>query len=188
MSALSKPAGNPQTEMNPYLVAYLRNLQTNPLRTKAITAGTLSALQEALAAYLSGTKSSISVDERVIKMFIYGFVVAAPLSHVLMNILQKAFVGKTSASAKVLQIVASNLFVSPIQNSVYLAAMAIIAGARTLAQVEATVKAGFLPLMKISWTISPIMMGVAQKFIQPAMWVPFFNLCSFVLGGYLLRL
>lgn len=172
--------------MNPYLVAYLRNLQTNPLRTKAWTSGILSALQESLATYLSGQKPANGglVDPKVLKMFIYGFCISAPLSHTLTGILQKAFEGKTSATSKILQIIASNLFVSPIQNSVYLATMAFIAGARSMAQIEATVKAGFLPLMRISWVVSPIMIAIAQKFIQPTLWVPFFNLCSFVLGVY----
>jgi peroxisomal membrane protein 2 len=41
------------------------------------------------------------------------------MGHFLLNILQKVFAGKTSARAKVLMILCSNIFISPIQQSVY---------------------------------------------------------------------
>lgn len=55
------------------------------------------------------------VDARAVKMAIYGLLVSAPLSHVLIGELQKAFAGKTGRAAKLGQVVASNLIVSPIQ-------------------------------------------------------------------------
>jgi hypothetical protein len=75
--------------------------------------------------------------------------------------------------------------VAPIQNSVYLVAMAIIAGARTFHQVRATVKAGFWPVMKVSWITSPICLAFAQKFLPQETWVPFFNIVAFVIGTYI---
>jgi hypothetical protein len=55
------------------------------------------------------------VDARAFKMALYGFVVSAPLSHVLVGKLQKVFAGRTGRSAKLGQVLASNLIVSPIQ-------------------------------------------------------------------------
>lgn len=75
--------------------------------------------------------------------------------------------------------------VSPIQNSIYLVAMAIIAGARNLHQVHATVRAGFMPVMKVSWITSPIALAFAQQFLPQETWVPFFNAISFVIGTYI---
>jgi hypothetical protein len=75
--------------------------------------------------------------------------------------------------------------VSPIQNSIYLVFMAIIAGARTFHQVRATVKAGFWPVMKVSWITSPICLAFAQKFLPEQTWVPFFNIVAFVIGSEL---
>jgi len=194
--------------------SYLRALQTNPLRTKMITSGSLSAAQEVLATYLSGdiSKDGSYITARVPKMAIYGAFISAPMGHVLINILQRVFAGQTSLQAKILQIVASNLIVrgplafilfivlacpttalltrraaqiSPIQNTVYLISMAVIAGARTAHQIRATVRAGFLPIMKVSWTTSPLALVFAQKFLPQETWVPFFNLVSFILGTYI---
>jgi len=63
--------------------------------------------------------------------------------------------------------------------------MAIIAGARTLHQVRATVNAGFMPVMKVSWITSPISLAFAQQFLPQETWVPFFNLIAFVIGTYI---
>lgn len=186
--------------------AYLRQLQSNPLRTKMITSGSLSGAQEVLASWIAKdrNKNGHYFTSRVPKMALYGAFVSAPLGHILINILQSAFAGRTSAKAKILQILASNLIVcissaadtlhlsnsspsqvAPIQNTVYLSAMAIIAGARTFHQVRATVRAGLLPVMKVSWCTSPLALAFAQKFLPQETWVPFFNIVAFVIGTYI---
>jgi hypothetical protein len=63
--------------------------------------------------------------------------------------------------------------------------MAIIAGARTIHQVHATWKAGFMPVMKISWLSSPLALAFAQQFLPQETWVPFFNIIAFVIGTYI---
>ncbi|EPS32864.1 hypothetical protein POX_d04984 [Penicillium oxalicum] len=169
-----------------YLQVYLKQLQHNPLRTKMLTSGVLSGLQELLASWLAHDvgKHGHYFSSRIPKMSLYGMFIAAPLGHVLIGILQKIFAGRTSLKAKILQILVSNLIVSPIQNSVYLTSMAIIAGARTFHQVRATVKAGFMPVMKVSWVTSPLALAFAQKFLPEHTWVPFFNIIGFIIGTY----
>ena len=63
--------------------------------------------------------------------------------------------------------------------------MAVIAGARTFHQIRATVRAGFLPVMKVSWITSPLCLAFAQKFLPEQTWVPFFNIVAFVIGTYI---
>ncbi|PLB51255.1 integral membrane protein 25D9-6 [Aspergillus steynii IBT 23096] len=175
--------GNSETG---YLALYLRQLQSNPLRTKMLTSGVLSGLQEILASWIAHdvSKHGHYFSARVPKMLLYGMFISAPLGHFLVGILQKIFAGRTSLKAKILQILVSNLVVSPIQNAVYLTSMAVIAGARTLHQVRATVRAGFMPVMKVSWVTSPIALAFAQKFLPEHTWVPFFNIIGFIIGTY----
>ena len=111
---------------------------------------------------------SIHLNAKAIKMAIYGFLVTAPLSHVLVGLLQKAFAGKTSPRARAVQLLANNLFVAPIQASgnqyhkyfsffsqtsppspVYLASMAVINGATSLDDIIKTVKAGFFSVVRV---------------------------------------
>jgi hypothetical protein len=83
-----------------------------------------------------------------------------------------------------LTIYADSLKIAPIQNSVYLVSMAIIAGAKTIHQVHATWKAGFMPVMKVSWITSPLALAFAQQFLPEHAWVPFFNIVAFFIGTY----
>ncbi|KAI5807076.1 hypothetical protein EDC01DRAFT_625976 [Geopyxis carbonaria] len=184
-SAMMKHGGS--SKSGNYIQVYLRELADNPLRTKMLTSGVLSALQEVLASVIAGDRNRHGsyVTPRVPKMAVYGSLISAPLGHILITALQKGFAGKTSTKSKVAQILVSNLIVSPIQNSVYLACMAVIAGARTFHQIRATVKAGFMPVMKVSWCTSPLALIIAQKFLPPQAWVPFFNLVAFVIGTYI---
>ncbi|KAK4694058.1 hypothetical protein P7C71_g3449, partial [Lecanoromycetidae sp. Uapishka_2] len=167
--------------------AYLQQLQKNPLRTRMLTSGTLAALQEVLASWIAKDVSSHGhyVNSRVPKMAVYGAFISAPLGHFLINILQRLFSGRTSLRAKILQIIVSNLIIAPIQNSVYLASMAVIAGARTFHQIRVTVRAGFMPVMKVSWITSPLALAFAQKFLPEHTWVPFFNIIAFVIGTWI---
>ncbi|PAV22288.1 integral membrane Mpv17 PMP23 family [Pyrrhoderma noxium] len=193
MSVSSKKASNP------LLTAYLSQLSLHPLRTKAITAGTLSFIQELLASHLSNSPpphapknahklfhilASLRIDSKALKMAIYGFFISAPLGHVLVGLLQRAFAGKNGARAKLGQILASNLLVAPVQASVYLASMAVINGARTVEDVIRTVQSGFMAIMRINWITSPLALVVAQRFIPQELWVPFFNLVGFSIGTY----
>lgn len=93
--------------------AYLKQLQSNPLRTKMLTSGTLSGLQEILASWIAHDKNKNGhyFTSRVPKMALYGAFISAPLGHVLISILQKLFAGRTSLKAKILQILVSNLIV-----------------------------------------------------------------------------
>ncbi|KAF2489735.1 hypothetical protein BU16DRAFT_553110 [Lophium mytilinum] len=181
-NALTKGGGP-----NGYLAAYLKQLQDNPMRTKMLTSGTLAGLQEFMASWIAHDRSKHGhyFTSRVPKMALYGAFISAPLGHVMISLLQKMFRGRTSLKAKILQILISNMVVAPIQNTVYLISMAIIAGARTFHQVRATVKAGFMPVMKVSWITSPICLAFAQQFLPESVWVPFFNLVGFIIGTYI---
>ncbi|KAI0321377.1 hypothetical protein OF83DRAFT_1051412 [Amylostereum chailletii] len=194
MSLASKSKGT-----HPLLVAYLAQLASHPLRTKAVTVGTLCFLQEVLATHFAGVPArkplwvapwydhapaKAKVDSKALKMALYGFLVSAPLGHVLVGLLQKVFVGRTGTAAKVGQVAASNLFIAPVQASVYLASMAVINGAKSLDDIVKTVKGGFFPVVRIMWVSSPLSMTFAQRFLAPELWVPFFNFVSFVVGTY----
>lgn len=117
-------------------------------------------------------------------MFLYGFFISAPMGHVLTGLLQKAFAGRTSTRDKILQIITSNLTVSVFANIVYLSCMAYINGARGIEKIQKAVKATFLPVMKVTWMTSPVMIAVAQNYLPAEVWEPFFTSCRFVLATY----
>ncbi|KAK0534757.1 hypothetical protein OC834_000415 [Tilletia horrida] len=188
---------------NPLLKAYLTRLQAHPLQTKQQTSALASASGELIATRLSGVPpakntfqlkgvagdvlkrlESVGISERVILMGLYGYLVAAPLGHILTGALQRAFAGRTTARDKILQIVAANLITSPINNAVYIASMAFINGARTKDQIVKTVKASFGKVMVTTWITSPLAIAYAQNYLQPELWEPFFVMLKFFMGTY----
>ncbi|KAG0043617.1 hypothetical protein BGZ83_011204 [Gryganskiella cystojenkinii] len=188
-AAVAAPQGNVATQL---LTAYLTELATNPLRTKALTSGTLSGLQEITATKLSGMPKSknpndfiFGINKRVVQMALYGLLISGPLAHTLFELVTKRFIGKEGGLWKIAQILSTQLITSPIQNATYILAMALFAGARTSAQIKGAFKTGYLPMMKTSWMISPLSMAIAQKFLPPNVWVPFFNLVAFTFGTYI---
>lgn len=108
--SLNGPTTNP---VSPLSQAYLKQLQSNPLRTKMLTSGSLSGLQEVIASWLAHDRSKHGhyFSSRVPKMVAYGALVSAPLGHMLVGLLQKIFAKRTSLKAKILQILVSNLIV-----------------------------------------------------------------------------
>lgn len=93
--------------------AYIKQLEENPMRTKMLTAGTLSGAQELIASFLAKdrNKNGNYFTSRVPKMAAYGAFVSAPLGSLLIWMLQKIFKGRTSLRAKIMQILVSNLVV-----------------------------------------------------------------------------
>lgn len=91
----------------------MKELQSNPLRTKMITSGALFGIQELLASWIAHDRSKHGhyLNSRIPKMALYGAFVSAPLGHLLISILQKVFAGRTSLKAKIFQILISNLIV-----------------------------------------------------------------------------
>uniref|UniRef100_A0A0K3C9P9 FGENESH: predicted gene_2.392 protein n=1 Tax=Rhodotorula toruloides TaxID=5286 RepID=A0A0K3C9P9_RHOTO len=214
---MSTAVVTPSKQINPLLAAYLQSLATRPMLTKSLTSGSLSILSEIIAGHVAGSPPPplpakertgilpldiLKQNHKAIKLGLYGFFVSAPLGHSLLAILQKAFAGKTSARAKLGMIVASNLFVSPIQQSVYIAAMAIINGATTPQAIVNAWKMSIWKIMKVrptvvsllsrphkltsmlqlSWVVSTLSMAFAQKLLAPELWVPFFTLVGQTVG------
>lgn len=91
------------------------------MRTKMLTSGTLSGLQEFLASWIAHdrSKSGHYFTSRVPKMAVYGALISAPLGHVLISLLQKIFQGRKTLKAKILQILVSNLVVSGTPSTVH---------------------------------------------------------------------
>ncbi|KAJ1934619.1 hypothetical protein EC988_008752 [Linderina pennispora] len=204
MAAVSKPAS--QNIAVTLLTAYLTTLAAHPLATKACTTATLNFLQEEIAQRTSGvraaekasekraaiegrpvSKSLIEhiVNKRVLQFSLYGLFISGPLNHFLYEILNKVFANRPKNKLNtLLTILAQNLIISPILNSVFLAANAIIAGERNIENVINVVRTRLLGMMKVSWVVFPCVQLFAAKFLPPLVWVPFFNSVAFTFGTY----
>ncbi|KZT05976.1 uncharacterized protein LAESUDRAFT_654759 [Laetiporus sulphureus 93-53] len=186
-------------KINPLLAAYLASLAAHPLRTKAITTSVLQFGQEVLATHFAGVPAQqvpkdaplyarllalTKINAKAPKMALYGFFVSAPLSHTMVGQMQRLFAGKTSLSAKIGQVLVSNLVVAPIQVLVYLSCTSVINGARSVDEVVKTIRAGFMSALRVTWMTLPLTIVFAQRYLSPELWVPFINLVQFITGTY----
>ena len=94
--------------------------------------GTMQFVQEILASHLAGVPARhvpkdrplyehalarAKIGTKAVKMALYGVFVSAPMGHYLVGLLQRAFAGRTTTKDKILQILANNFLVSPVQIS-----------------------------------------------------------------------
>ncbi|KAJ2006724.1 hypothetical protein GGI04_000128 [Coemansia thaxteri] len=205
MAIVSKPAR--QSLALTLLTAYLTTLARHPLATKACTTATLNFLQEEIAQRVSGLRAAEKrgekqaalegrpvarksliehvVNKRVLQFSLYGLFVSGPLNHFLYEVLNRVFANRPKNKVNtLLTILAQNLIISPILNSVFLAANAVIAGERSVENVIGTVRARLLSMMKVSWVVFPCVQLFAARALPPLVWVPFFNSIAFIFGTY----
>ncbi|KAJ3021971.1 hypothetical protein HKX48_007349 [Thoreauomyces humboldtii] len=164
-------------------VHYLVSLKTRPIYTKSVTAASLNLLQEVVASALTGGDSQVAA-RKAGQMAIYGGLISGPMGHYLYSLMEKIFSGRQGAGAAIGKLFFSLFVISPIQNAVYLAAMSYIAGAN-LAGVLTTLRTRLVPMLKMTWVIFPAVQIFAIKYLDQELWVPFFNLVSFVFGTYI---
>ncbi|KAJ3282396.1 hypothetical protein HK104_010915 [Borealophlyctis nickersoniae] len=162
---------------------YVLSLQERPVLTKAATSGVLNGLQELIALRVSGKPDPNGLNKAA-KMAAYGFFIGGPLGHHLYAALDKMFAGKTGGLHAILKLLVSNLVIAPIQNAVYIAAMAYIAGANTAGVIRA-LRTRLLGVMKITWIVFPLVQTIAFKYLPQALWLPFFNIVGFTFGTYI---
>ncbi|KAI4734228.1 hypothetical protein E4T50_15224 [Aureobasidium sp. EXF-12298] len=162
----------------PLLMSYLKQLRDRPLRTKMVTSASLSALQELVVnSILPNSSSPRALLDRIQKRMLYAVLVGAPMNHFMISWLQRLFFGQTSLLSKVLQILVNNLL-----TTVYLSAMALIGGARDFDEVRLVVRKSLLKVLRYTWVTGPISLAIAQRYMSPELWVPWFNLISFFVG------
>ncbi|KAL6401048.1 integral membrane protein [Ilyonectria robusta] len=158
-----------------------RRKRRNRLLRGLIRSATVAAGEEFLASRLADDrgKNGHYLTARVPKMAIYGAFVNTPLTTVLLGGLRKMFAGQESNVAKITQIL-MGMFVK----IVHIISMAVIAGARTFSQVEASVKATLFPSLKLIWLTFPLAVAFAQGFLPPNLWPQFFTMVSFALNTF----
>jgi len=107
------------------------------------------------------------VNAKAFKMALFGFLISAPLGHVLVKTMQKFFAGRNGPAAKLGMLATSLLVIAPIQISVFLANSAVVEGARTGEAILRVVKRGFAPVLGVTWITSPTAIIFAQTFLPP---------------------
>ena len=184
---------------------YLAYLMQYPLLTKSATSGVFNGLNETVSSIITneyketkicGIKVKHVFSAKLLKMIIYGALIATPISHNMYAVINKIYKPPLTKKQKILQLLTSLLTVTPTISACFVSWISIINNyqrtscnpiaelRKILFIVKAGLKKGYLPVLKSSLTTSFFALLVAQNFIRPELWVVFFNLVYFCLGTY----
>ncbi|KAK2644528.1 hypothetical protein Ddye_019723 [Dipteronia dyeriana] len=134
------------------LQQYLLQLQHHPLRTKAITAGVLSAISDIVAQKLSGIQK-LQLRRLLLKV-LFGVAYLGPFGHFLHIILDKIFKGKKDTKTVAKKVVLENLTSSPWNNLFFMVYYGMVIEGRPWMQVKTKIKKDYPSVQYTAWTSS----------------------------------
>ncbi|KAL2844158.1 hypothetical protein BJY01DRAFT_190137 [Aspergillus pseudoustus] len=160
--------------------------QYRHLLKEMAVAAILSSGAEYVASWLAAERDKHGwfFTARVPKHAIFGSLVYIPLNHWLLKVSRLLFHGRVDSASRFFGILFGLLVVAPVQKIFFFAAGALIAGARTLHQVRATIRAGLGPVMKVLLLAYPIAVAAASSFLPETAWSQFFRLVTWAVATY----
>lgn len=135
------------------LQRYLNQLQRHPLRTKAITAGVLSAISDIVSQKLSGIQK-LQLRRLLLKV-LFGFAYLGPFGHFLHTTLDKIFKGKRDPKTVAKKVVLEQVTVSPMNNLLFMIYFGLIIEGRSWNEVKDRLKKNYPSVQLTSWMFWP---------------------------------
>ena len=134
--------------------AYVSALDVAPIKTKALTAGVLVGLGDALAQVLTGTKVGELDLPRVARFVAFGLALQGPVGHAWYNILEKVIrlPGVAGIAGKV---AADQLLFAPIFTSIFFSYLCVTEGGR-VGDVREAVTSKLPATLIASWKVWPL--------------------------------
>ncbi|KAD3337955.1 hypothetical protein R6Q59_027277 [Mikania micrantha] len=133
---------------------YLLQLQQHPLRTKALTAGLLSAISDVLSQKLSGIQK-LQI-RRIILKVLFGCAYLGPFGHFYHTFLDKLFKGKKDSKTVAKKVVIDQLTSSPFNNLMFMLYYGFVIEGRQWANVKSKIKTEYLKVQYASWMFWPV--------------------------------
>ncbi|XP_065880016.1 peroxisomal membrane protein PMP22-like [Euphorbia lathyris] len=167
------------------LQQYLLQLQRHPLRTKAITAGVLSAISDTVAQKLSGIEK-LQLRRLVLKV-LFGFAYLGPFGHYLHIVLEKIFKGKKDTKTVAQKVVLEQLTSSPWNNMMFMLYYGFIVERRPWNHVKGRIKTEYPKIQFTSWTFWPVVSWINHQYVPLQLRV-IFQSCVACFWGIFLNL
>ncbi|KAJ0018166.1 hypothetical protein Pint_09866 [Pistacia integerrima] len=169
---------------------YLIQLQQHPLRTKAITAGVLSAISDIIAQKLTGTQK-LQLRRLLLKVVsgfecscgpfnwyfalrpawfytvtvVFGFAYLGPFGHFLHLVLDKIFKGKKDTKTVAKKVVLEQLTSSPLNNLLFMIYYGAVIEGRPWMHVKTKIKKEYPKVQYTAWTFWPVVGWVNHQYV-----------------------
>ncbi|KAK3039683.1 hypothetical protein RJ639_027024 [Escallonia herrerae] len=125
------------------LQQYLLQLQQHPLRTKALTAGVLSAISDIL----------------------FGFAYLGPFGHFYHILLDKLFKGKKDNKTVAQKVVLEQVTSSPLNNLLFMLYYGLVIEERPWVQVKSKIKKEYPTVQYAAWTFWPVVGWINHRHV-----------------------
>ncbi|CAO2821630.1 unnamed protein product [Amaranthus hypochondriacus] len=155
---------------------YLLQLQLNPLRTKAITAGVLAGCSDFAAQKISGVKKF--QFRRLFLLMLYGFFYSGPVGHFLHKMMDKIFKGKKGNTTVGKKVLLEQLTASPWNNLCFMMYYGLVVEGRSWSLVKNKVKKDYPTVQSTSWKFWPIVNWVNYQYMPLQLRVLFHSLIA----------
>ncbi|KGN61586.1 peroxisomal membrane protein PMP22 [Cucumis sativus] len=142
---------------------YLLQLQKNPLRTKAITAGVLAGISDSVAQKISGIKKL--QFRRLLLLMLYGFAYAGPFGHFLHKLMDRIFKGKKGNTTVAKKVLLEQVTSSPWNNLFFMMYYGLVVEGRPWSLVKAKVRKDYPTIQLTAWRFWPIVGWVNYQYM-----------------------
>jgi protein Mpv17 len=161
---------------------YLRQLESQPVRTKAITSGILSALGDLIAQSLEHGFHAQFNAIRTIKFGLYGLIITGPLVHYWYQFLAHIFQRKTDVLTSLLKIVMHQGIFSPLLYVLFFLYTGLFDG--NIEHVPKKIKNDLVPLVIAQLKLWPVALLINFQFVPLKFQVLFSNLVALMWNVY----
>ncbi|XP_057471286.1 peroxisomal membrane protein PMP22 [Actinidia eriantha] len=165
------------------LQQYLLQLQRHPLRTKALTAGFLSAISDIVSQKLTGIQK-LQLRRLLLKV-VFGVAYLGPFGHFLHMLLDKLFKGKKDTKTVAKKVVLEQLTSSPLNNLLFMVYYGWVIEARPWKHVKSKIKKDYPAVQYAAWTFWPVVGWVNHQYVPLQFRVIFHSLIGFCWGIFL---
>ncbi|KAK2992491.1 hypothetical protein RJ640_005638 [Escallonia rubra] len=145
------------------LQQYLLQLQQHPLRTKALTAGVLSAISDIVSQRLSGIQKL--QRKRLLLKVLFGFAYLGPFGHFYHILLDKLFKGKKDNKTVAQKVVLEQLTSSPLNNLLFMLYYGLVIEERPWVQVKSKIKKEYPTVQYAAWTFWPVVGWINHRHV-----------------------
>lgn len=162
---------------------YCQRLEKQPLPTKAITAGCLSAASDVIAQSLT-SKNPLNL-RRTLALGAFGFFWSGPSNHFWQGFLQRMFPKQTDSNL-VRKVVIDQITYGPVCNLALMSFLALVVDGRSFKFTANKLRSDFWSVQRNGWKFWPLVAVLNYRYVPLKLRVLVINLAAFCWSTFLI--
>ncbi|KAK9909772.1 hypothetical protein WJX75_007242 [Coccomyxa subellipsoidea] len=163
---------------------YLRQLEKNPLRTKAITSSVIAGFSDVVAQRMIW-KGPLNW-RRTAALAVFGLVWSGPANHYWQAFLERLFRGKRDAATLCKKVLLDQLSYGPLNNVLLMSYITLIVEGRSWDFTRTKLFNDFAGVQKNGWRLWPLASFINYRFVPLRLRVLFVNVVAFFWSTFMI--